>query len=168
MVELLVPDSPTPRTHHLSEIARKLGVLEHNAYLAIQRKWIHSNISACNFFVITALGEDGLWRAAEPLLSADAFAGYLSGGGWTGTRLDESTHNLDVLKEMFRRNEDFDVIGQRTEAVHGHILIPIGVAPSGNLVVAQGELNGIANQILEESDEYMYRDHGGMTIFVRQ
>jgi hypothetical protein len=150
------------RVHHLGEIAQFMGKLSDSNYNTMQDTWLATTEPACNFFVATALFADNQGSTQLLDLLAADYGPYLLNKGWVKSTLAE-------VKALFESGADFDVImnrpGTSTE-VHGHILIPVGVATDGNIIAAEGELDSISHEVVEETDDYLLNYNGGMAAFV--
>ncbi len=159
------PATATTHTHHLGQIAQTLGSLGRSAYTEIQVKWLGTEEPACNFFVATAMCEDGYCANGDiPHVLAANYGTYLEQRGWQ--QID-----LNTLESMFLTNQDFDVIMQSdgtASSQHGHVLIPLGLTSTGGIRVAQGELETVTNELYTWTSSSLMTYDGGMQIWINQ
>jgi hypothetical protein len=152
------------KSHQLSIVGLGLGAMSEAAYLVLQEKWVGSNEAACNFFVTTALCQDGQCGTSVPDVLAAEYGTYLESRGWKEI-------DLNTLEGLFLADANFDVIMQSdgtSSSSHGHVLIPVSLGNSHMLTVAQGELDTVTNQIAVENDLTLMSYDGGMHIWVSQ
>lgn len=154
----------------LSDESLLLGLMSESDYLVMQKLWVGSLTPACNFFLITALCESGYCEVSKPFFRAGEFDIYLMAVGFKKSTLAE-------LKEMLRQrvagieNLQFDVVLQKQNPISdrpGHVMVPVGIDEDTNqVVVAQGSLNKVTNEIRKVSDGFINNWQGGFTVFIR-
>jgi len=141
-----------------------LGKLPKDAYLDVQQRVVGSRYPACNFFLITALCESGYCERSKPFYVAAEFDSYFFKEGWRLVKLEE-------LKKLFKDRVAFDSAVQKDNPVAGrpgHVMVPLGLDAAGDVVVAQGNLGTVTNEIKRVSDAYLTSWQGGFNIFVKQ
>lgn len=140
-----------------------LGGLPKELYVEVQKEVVGSTYPACNFFLITALCKSGYCEREKPFYLAAQFDDYFFREGWRLVKLEE-------LKKLFKERQVFDSVLQKDNPVAGrpgHVVVPIGLDANGDVVIAQGNLGTVTNEIKRVSDSYVTGWQGGFNIFVK-
>jgi hypothetical protein len=157
-------DSAANRTHHLAAVSCSLGAMDSGTYSSIQQKWVGRTEAACNFFVMTALCQDGECSQKLPDVTADDYGSYLKKKGWKEVKLSK-------LEKLFDEGADFDAImqsdGTKSDS-HGHVMIPVSMGANHQLTIAQGELGSAANEVIVDDVQTIMNIDGGMHIWVSE
>lgn len=155
----------------LGEVARRLGLLRKKEYLTFQRKWVGSDVAACNFFLITALCEAGYCKKEKPFFKAADFDRYFERTGWKKITLAE-------LRDKSIRQEPMDVVfqkkglkkpGQKKEPP-GHVMVYVEYHPERNEVtIAQGDIETrVTNESFDQPEINITDWEGGYNVFIKQ
>ncbi len=159
------PAMLVPTTYfELSNEAEILGRLPKKAYLKFQMEYVGKTYPACNFFLTTALCMAGYCQTDKPLYVAAHYDTYFYKKGWDLIKLPE-------LKRMFKSGEHFDAVIQLDpvrKGRPGHVAIPIGLDDRERVVIAQGNLGTVTNEVKSVNDSFITHWKGGFSIFVKR
>jgi hypothetical protein len=157
-------DSAASRTHHLAAVGCSLGAMDSATYSSVQQKWVGKTQAACNFFVMTALCQDGQCSKKLNNVMASDYGSFLKKNGWKEVK-------LSTLEKLFDEDADFDAIMQSAGTQsnsHGHVLIPVSMGANHQMTVAQGELGSAANEVIVDDAKSIMNIDGGMHIWVSE
>lgn len=146
--------------------AYRLATLPRPEYLAIQKRHLGRRLAACNLFFFTVMMESGLETKTANIRGASHIDSYLIKRGWRQITIHEAKK---ILKEsenpmiVFTRDARTNRRGRNLG--HGHVMIGAGLNGRGEILVAEGQLNGDSNNLNRKSDKTLTKWRGGYKIF---